>query len=334
MKFSIESLESRSMMAVNCIDPEIRSLYTIGYADGQLTRTEVIGLFRSATDGGQVSATEVRDLRNIVANSAMPASVKSLSQDVLDAKPTAATMNQLIDKWFYGKDRPSLAGFTGISYQPVRGRLFVSGASSADIQQGGLGDCYLLAALGAVADKLNAVINTMFADNMDGTWAVRFYKLDGSRYIEDWVTVDNHLPVNSAGFAAFENFGSNRLNPSNELWPALAEKAYAQFARGNSYAAMSGGWSSLVFGQVTGRTSISSFDPNAIAALIHYVSRGDAVVVYRYMDAARTRGHAYFVTSYRNGVFQLHNPWGAHHLSLDASQIRSQCYGFAVATRV
>ncbi|NBV89517.1 MAG: hypothetical protein EBR88_08420, partial [Betaproteobacteria bacterium] len=304
------------------------------YADGQLTRTEVIGLFRSATDGGQVSATEVRDLRNIVANSIMPASVKSLSQDVLDARPTAANMNQLIDKWFYGKDRPSLAGFPEISYQPVSGSLFVSGASAADIQQGRVGDCYLLAALGAVADKLNTVINTMFTDNMDGTWAVRFYKLDGSRYIEDWVTVDNQLPVNSAGFAAFENFGSNRLNPSNELWPALAEKAYAQFARGNSYAALSGGWPSLVFGQVTGRTAISSFDPNAIAALINYVSRGDAVVVYRYMDPARTQGHAYFVKSYSNGIFQLHNPWGAHHLSLDASQIRSQCYGFAVATRV
>jgi len=334
MKLSIESLETRSMMAANCIDPEIRSLYTSGYADGQLGRAEVVNIFRSATDGGQVSANEALDLRNIVVGSNMPASVKCLATDVLDAKPTAATMNQLIDKWFYGKDRPSLGGFTGISYQTVSGTLFVGGASSSDIQQGGVGDCYLLTSLGAVADKLGGTVNTMFADNMDGTWAVRFYKLDGTRYIEDWVTVDNQLPVNSAGFSVFENFGSNRTSPTNELWPALAEKAYAQLVRGNSYAGLSGGWSNVVFGQVTGRTAISSLDATATTALASYVSQGAAVVIYRYMDDAHTRGHAYYVKSYSNGVFQLQNPWGYAHLSLDASQIRSQCYGFAVATRV
>lgn len=334
MKPSIERLESRSMMAVSCLDPALGALYAASYADSRLTRTEVVGMFRQTASDGQVRPVEVSDLRGIVAGSNMAPDVKCLAQDVLASRPTAANMNQLLDKWFYGKDRPSIAGFAGASYQPVSGRLFVRGASADDVQQGGLGDCYLLAALGAVADKLGGVVNTMFKDNMDGTWAVRFYKLDGTRYIEDWVTVDNQLPVNSAGFAVFENFGSNRLDPSNELWPALAEKAYAQFARGNSYAAMSGGWPSVVFGQLTGRTAISSMDPTAITALIHYVSQGDAVVVYKYMDAARTRGHAYFVKSYGNGVFQLHNPWGSHHLALTSDKVRSECYGFAVATRV
>lgn len=294
----------------------------------------MIGLFRNSTDGGTVSSAELSDLRSIVAGSNMPVDVKCLAEDVIAARPTASTMVSLLDKWFYGKDRPSIGGYANVSYQHVNGSLFVNGAESSDIKQGQIGNCYLLAGLGALADKFNSVINTMFKDNMDGTWSVRFYKLDGTRYIEDYVTVDRHLPVNSAGRAVFEDFGGTASSPRNELWASLAEKAYAQWARNNSYRNLSGGWPHVVLGELTGFKATSNFDVNnSTDELVSAVNRNDPVVIYRYMDAARTRGHAYYVRSYSNGLFYLQNPWGYDHVTMDINAIKRECYGFAVATR-
>lgn len=334
MKLNFESLEPRSMMAVAPIDPEIRSLYSADMADGQVSRTEMVALLRSSTDGGIVNATELADLKNIVAGSNMASDIRCLANHVIADKPTAANMGSLIDKWFLGKDRPSLTGYSWASYQQVSGSLFVNGASSSDMRQGQLGDCYLISSLGALADKNNLAVTSMFKDNMDGTWDVRFYRLDGTRYVEDWVSVDRYLPTNSNGYAAFQSFGGQASDSRNELWVALAEKAYAQWARGDSWQAMNGGWPYLAMSQVTGSPATNTFDMNQVeTTLVNAVNRGDAVVIYRYMDAAHTKAHAYYVQSYSNGVFYLKNPWGYANLALTASEVKSQCYGFAIATK-
>lgn len=335
MKLNLESLERRSMMAVTCMDAELRSLYAADMADGQITRAEMIALFQSSTDAGAVSATELSDLRNIVNGSNMTGDVRCLANDVIADRPTTSNMGAELDRWFYGKDRPSLGGFQNLSYQPVSGSLFVNGASSTDIKQGSVGDCYLLASLGALADKTSSVVTSMFKDNMDGTWAVRFYRLDGTKYVEDWVTVDRYLPVNAAGRAVFQDFGGVASSTKNELWASLAEKAYAQWARGNSYNSLSSGWANIVFGQVTGSPAASFMGmKTAQADLVGAVGSGNPVVIYRYMDAAHTTGHAYYVKSYSNGLFYLQNPCGTGDLTLDINQIKTQCYGFAVATKV
>jgi hypothetical protein len=334
MKFSIESLESRSMMSATVLDVETRALYEKAYADKQITRLEMVAILRSTTDGGTVSPTESADIGRIIPYSNMASDVRILTGSVMAAKPTAATMNTLVDKWFYGKDLPSLNGYPGVAYRRVSGSLFVDGASSSDIKQGRVGDCYFLAAMGALADKNGTAVQTMFKDNMDGTWGVRFYRLDKTRYIEDWVTVDRQLPMNSLGQSVFQSFGTQATNTRNELWPALAEKAYAQWARGNSYANLNGGWSHAVFGEITGSRAQSGFDmASAQAQLIEAVTSNKPVVIYRYMNAAKTVGHAYFVQSYSDGRFRLVNPYGSGHLTLSMGEVTQQCYGFAVASR-
>ena len=46
----------------------------------------------------------------------------------------------------------------------------------------------------------------------------------------EYVTVDKRLPVNADGKFVFANNGRGTASdPTNELWVALAEKAYAQF---------------------------------------------------------------------------------------------------------
>lgn len=334
-RLNLESLESRAMMAVACLDPEIRSLYDLGMRDGVIDRGEMVSLLQSSKDGGQVNAVETRDLRNILLEGRMGSDVKSLGSNLMGASPTAATMDALINKWFYGKDRPSLGGYPWASYQYVNGNLFVDGASSSDMRQGQVGDCFLIASLGAIADKFNSAITTMFKDNMDGTWGVRFYKLDGSRYVEDWVTVDRYLPVNSVGRSAFQSFGGVASDPRNELWMALAEKGYAQWAGGNSWQNMNGGWPYVALGQITGSTASNTFDMKTVETrLLPAVLRGDPVVIYRYMNAARTQAHAYYVKYYTNGMFYLQNPWGYGDVAMDARAIRAECYGFAIAGRM
>lgn len=334
-KLNFESLESRAMMAVACMDREMGAIYSSFYSDSQINRNEMTVLFQSACDGWVVDATEMADLRNIVAGSNMASDVRCLANHVIADRPTYASMNTELDRWFYGKDRPSLGGYANVSYQQVSGSLFVDGASSSDMRQGQVGDCYLIASLGALADKNNSAVTSMFKDNMDGTWGVRFYRLDGTRYVEDWVTVDRYLPTNSAGYSVFQSFGGRASDSRNELWAALAEKGYAQWARGNSYQALSGGWPYLALSQVTGSPASNTFDMTRVdSTLVSAVNRGDSVVIYRYLDAARTQAHAYYVQSYSNGTFYLKNPWGYADLALTSAQVKSQCYGFAIATKV
>jgi len=164
------------------------------YADSQLTRTEVIQVLRFAGTDGVVDATELAFLRQIIAsgsNYAMPAYVRELAKDVVNANPanarfkgatagnlavgsSATLLNNLVDKWFLGADEPVISG-SGLSYQTVVGNLFNGTPSRNDAKQGQLGDCYFIAALASLADKNAAAVRNLFIDNKVGTFTVRFY---------------------------------------------------------------------------------------------------------------------------------------------------------------
>lgn len=70
-------------------------------------------------------------------------------------------------------------------------RRRLTGATYTDVDQGVLGDCYFIAALGAIAKSSVAAIQNMFIANGDNTWTVRFYA--GST--PDYVTADRLLPA-------------------------------------------------------------------------------------------------------------------------------------------
>ena len=65
----------------------------------------------------------------------------------------------------------------------------------------------------------------MFSDNGDGTYTIRFYNNGTPAY----VTVDRYLPTDSSGRPVYAWFGSNYANTTNELWVALAEKAFVEW---------------------------------------------------------------------------------------------------------
>jgi hypothetical protein len=206
------------------------------------------------------------------------------------------------------------------AYNAVSGALFGSnGPSYLDVQQGGLGDCWLLAGLAEVADRDPQDIKNMFT--YDGTtvdhgaivglYQVRFYNSIGAA---EYVYVDTELP---AGGGLYDH-------PINGiLWVALAEKAYAEAnAAGivtsnhkgiDDYDALNGGDGAVALQAITGNpASDYSINPTNIAAAWNagkLVVLGTTTPVSSYIAS----DHVYALVGYNASAsqpFTVFNPWG------------------------
>lgn len=245
--------------------PELASLFTQFFADGSISRNEMIALLRLPGKDGVVDAKELGDLKHIVSNAQLyniADYVQNLASDVvngnianqtfqgkalgnLTAGSTSWQLNTLVDKWFLGADVPALTSST-FTYQFTAGNLFNGTPNYLDQKQGMLGDCYFISALGSIAYVNTAAITNMFIDNGDGTFTVRFYGgkygayfnadgtisdgfASGTQGKVDYITVDRRLPVYSGNRLAYSGYGNDARSSSNPLWIALAEKAYAQW---------------------------------------------------------------------------------------------------------
>jgi hypothetical protein len=316
----------------NLQDPGVAAVARTEFAaDDAITRNDMLGLFNQAEADGTISAQELQSLRVVVSNSSllnMPGYVHNLANKTLNNDPadasyqgqplamlaagsSASVLQALVSKWFLGQDEP--AAGTDAYYSPVSGTLFgSSGPLPTDVQQGQIGDCWLIAGLSEVAKRMPSVIKNMFIDNGDGTWSVRFYH-NGA---PDWVTVDSQLP----------DGGTLYDQPINGvLWVALAEKAYAQEnasgwiptgSEGNdSYAALNGGDPGWVLKALTGKFTQSTGVMSMLVADIW--QQGDLVILATPPKPANpliVGDHAYTVVNYNaaTDTYTLLNPWGVN----------------------
>jgi hypothetical protein len=323
------------------------------YADGSLNRNDVITLLRETKDYGTIDSTELADLRAIVRNGsqfAMPEFVQVLANKVIDSNPanlrsgigslyansSDVHLDSLINKWFLGQDHPIALSYdrsTQYQYEFVNGALFQDGISYQDIVQQDVSDCYFLSALGAVALKSPTTILSMFVDNRDDTYTVRFF----NKGVADYVTVDRFLPVRPGGAAAFAGWGGDHFtNPNNELWVALAEKAYAQLNESgwtgqdgsNSYngktiaaspifrnaSGINYGWPETTLAQLTGFMTSNRFQSNNIDHLVNLFNTGSMVALNTKASVEHgiVANHSYTLINYNttSDRFQLYNPWG------------------------
>jgi hypothetical protein len=172
-------------------------------------------------------------------------------------------------------------------YSPVTGTLFgPNGPSYLDVEQGALGDCWLISSLAEVAARDPQDIVNMFT--YDGTavddgsvvslYTVRFFNNAGK---PEYVTIDTQLPGG----------GSVYDHPLNSvLWVALAEKAYAvannlnyvesSNVGKNSYGALNGGWPSWALHAITGGSASDNPLGNVAAAWNsgQFIVRGQVTV--------------------------------------------------------
>jgi hypothetical protein len=277
-------------------------------------------------------ADSVKVLSNKIANSDVANTSSGIGN--LFAGSSATQMENLIGKWFLGNDRPDLTS-SSYTYSYVSGSLFQNGLNADDIYQGVVGDCYYLVTLASIAQEKPEYIRNMFTDNGDNTFTVRFY----NNGVADYVTVDRYLPT-SGGYAAYTGWGGGSVSSSsNELWVALAEKAYAQLAesgwsrtysdtQNNSYAAIENGWMDTVIRQVTGLGTSSFEAVNMTQTQLINLVNSNQVLTAAFVyggDYGVVNGHAYTITSYNatNGTFHLQNPWGFSHADVTWSQLVS-----------
>ena len=338
------------------IDSALRSLGHNLFADGRIDRNDMISLLRNAEDGSVVDATEFTDLKSIVGNASLfgtldyvdllasnvvngnaaNAKYQGAAMGNLAANSSSAQMEKLIDKWFLGLDHPTAGG----SYRQVSGTLFVGGPTYGDIKQGYLGDCYFMSSLAETALKNPSVINNMFIVDGDGTYTVRFYNNGQARY----VTVDSMLPTDGSGRLLYADLGAMYNNSGNELWTALAEKAYAQINEmgwlrsglpgngQNSYSAIEGGYIYAALGQITGQATTpftSTAGTASFTAFVYAYNAGKEIGFASKSAPASSSvvgNHAYAVLSYNasNQTITLFNPWGTAYglVTMTWSQIQ------------
>jgi len=324
----------------NLLDQQLITLTRNLASDGNLSRQDMLDIFRNVQDDSKVDANEVKDLRTLVGAStrfSMQDPVKWLSTQVANgAFVDMAASNfesSLVGRWFLGTIAPTPV-FNGktLTYTTVTGNLFGSASEAriGDIDQGGLGDCAFLAALGATfgrqfndaGNTSSSVINSMITDNGDNTYTMRFYQ----NGVAEYVTVDRRI---ATSISAKRNDGV--------IWVALVEKAYAQWRewRENTpgYNLIGNGDTlNRPLGFITGQAStyVSSSSTNLYSAIETALANGRAVATARISstDSLAIGGHAYSVTNvYTNSSgekrFVVRNPWG-----VDGRSVRGANDGF------
>jgi hypothetical protein len=249
--------------------------------------------------------------------------------DSLDAAP-ALSMNDLVKKAWEAAENNREVKVQG-------GRTdFVNGVSPDDIHQGGIGDCYFLAALATLAKQDPDAIKRMIHDEK--------YDADGNltscKVTLNVKILGINVPIDVE--VDCTEFGANGAKITNadgsgkqELWPKIIEKAYAQ-VKGSYDGIAHGGWPQDAMETLTGKPAnaqeIGSYGFDKLQSdlnggkLVSFWTEGvrdaDNNIIpgkedqAAAMDAMNVKpGHAYAVTDTRidetgQKWVKLYNPWG------------------------
>jgi hypothetical protein len=257
----------------------------------------------------------------------------------LSATSTQTQVDDLIDKWFLGTDLPSLSvsaiGESNYNptYQTSALPLFnpnTNAPSYLDVNQGYLGDCYFVAALGEVALQDPSAIENMITDNGNGTYSVLFY-VNGQ---PDYVTVNGELPYMSGGYQWANGSTQEFANGTLDDWVALVEKAFVELneqtsaasygghTTGNAYEDVNGG-TAITLSEITDQTfntynlspSESTSSLNSLASILaaDFAAGDDIILSTPTADNGNLVGdHMFIVTGVTSaGAISIQNPWNS-----------------------
>ncbi|XP_056638160.1 calpain-A-like isoform X1 [Diorhabda sublineata] len=207
-------------------------------------------------------------------------------------------------------------------------KFFVEGFSRFDVQQGILGDCWLLAATANLTLHSRLFFQIVpddqeFDDKYAGIFHFRFWQY--GKWID--IVIDDRLPTYRGELIFLHS------TEENEFWSALLEKAYAKL--NGSYEALKGGSTCEAMEDFTGGVSemyeMESAPPNLFQIILKAYERcslmgcsiePDPNVLEAHTPQGLIRGHAYSITrvkyveihtpnvSGKIPLLRLRNPWG------------------------
>ncbi|RPI80936.1 MAG: DUF4157 domain-containing protein, partial [Chloroflexi bacterium] len=148
--------------------------------------------------------------------------------------------------------------------------LFPEEPKVSDVEQGGLGDCYLLAAITSVVSKDPAKIKEMMKDNGNSV-SVRMYDVDTSRrpitFTPRITTVEKSVAEINGG----------AIYAKGALWVQILEKAYAAAGYTGDYTSqtgtfsmknIAGGHAHMALGHLVGKEgTIINLEPKSLAGV-------------------------------------------------------------------
>ncbi|KAJ3443723.1 calpain [Anaeramoeba flamelloides] len=202
--------------------------------------------------------------------------------------------------------------------------LFKEGMSPEDIEQGSLGDCYLLSSISVLSLKEEKVLKIFLTKKYQpefGFFIVRFFSND------QWhkIIVDDYLPCGRNGRPIFARSKNN-----DELWVQIIEKAYAKLF--GSYEAIEGGFVHLCLVNLTGgmgemfqmnkQENLQEVNDGRLwQKLLQYQNAGYLLGAGSHSgsdtsisDKGIVLGHAYGILDVQfvdnNKLIKLRNPWG------------------------
>ncbi|XP_037048714.1 calpain-A isoform X5 [Bradysia coprophila] len=206
--------------------------------------------------------------------------------------------------------------------------FFVEGYSRFDVQQGELGDCWLLAAASTLTQDPKLFFRVVpddqsFEEDYAGIFHFRFWQY--GRWID--VVIDDRLPTYRGELVYMHS------TEKNEFWSALLEKAYAKLH--GSYEALKGGTTCEAMedftGGVTEMYELNEAPPKLFEILMKGYERNsmmacsiepDPSVLEAETPQGLIKGHAYSITkvelmdivtpntSGKIPMIRLRNPWG------------------------
>lgn len=195
----------------------------------------------------------------------------------------------------------------------VTGKAYVDGVAATDPKQGDVGDCWIIAALSAIANVKPQAIKDLIDSRADGTYDVRLQKWDGRRFAVATENVKLSLYEQGGALA----YGSS--TDDDELWPSIVERAYAQWK--GSYDSIAVGYPYAAFEALLGvkgvHTPFDAVDENAVwqSVLAAKTKPTVAVTKPKLSDDGMVADHAYTVLGghMKNGVryVELRNPWAS-----------------------